>query len=169
MARPARAPRRAGRGARRVGLLAPLLLAAACGYSFTAAGRLAGGLAGATVAPFENRSTEPELGVALAAALREELAARGLLARRGGHAVVAGEVSTGSPSPAAPGGVSWRIGVEVRARLLDGDRVVAERSLRREAVYPAGLDPLETEGRRALALRAVAVDCARELAASLVE
>ena len=146
-----------------------LSLSVACGYSFTAAGRLAGGIPAASVLPFENRSTEPELGAVLAGALREELAARGALALDGSAASVTGEVSVGAPSTAAPGGVSWRVALEVRARLLDGQRVVVERSLRREAVYPAGLDPLETEGRRALALRTLAADCARELAGSLME
>lgn len=146
-----------------------LSLGAACGYSFTAAGGLTGGIPAATVLPFENRSTEPELGAVMAGALREELAARGALARDGSPARVTGEVSVGQPSPAAPGGVSWRVALEVRARLLDGERVVVERSLRREADYPAGVDSLETEGRRALSLRKLAADCARELAASLME
>lgn len=161
-------PRRP-RAPRAAGLLACLALAGACGYAFTATGRLAGGLGGAAVRPFENRSTEPELGGVFTAALRQELAARGLLARRETAAVVTGEVTTGVPSPTAPGGASWRVSLEVKARLLDGGRVVAERSLRGEADYPAGRDPLETEGRRALALRAAAAEGARELVTSLLE
>jgi hypothetical protein len=146
-----------------------LALSFACGYSFTAAGRLVGDLPSAAVRPFANRSAEPELGAELASALREELAARGALARGTTGAIVDGEVSAGPPAPSAPDGVSWRIGVDVRARLLDGDRVVAERTLRREVDYPAGLDALETEGRKAQALRRLAADCARELAASLMQ
>jgi hypothetical protein len=146
-----------------------LALAAGCGYSFSAAGQLTGGLRQASVRPFENRSTEPELGAALGAAVREELAARGALHRGESRAVVVGEVSVGRPTPAAPGGVSWRVAVDVKARLLDGERVVAERTLRREADYAAGLDPLETEGRRAQALKRLAADCARELVASMME
>jgi hypothetical protein len=149
--------------------MALLAALSACGYSFTAAGRLTGGIPSATVLPFENRSTEPELGAVLAGALREELAARGALARAESRARIAGEVGVGVPSPAAPGGVSWRVTLDVRARLLDGDRVVAERTLKREADYPAGLDALETEGRRALALRKLAGACAREIASSLME
>jgi hypothetical protein len=150
------------------GLIA-LLALSACGYSFTASGRLAGGLPSAAVRPFANRSAEPELGAELAAALREELAARGALAGGTTGTIVEGEVSAGPAAPAAADGVSWRVAVDVRARLLDGGRVVAERALRREADYPAGLDALETEGRRAQALRRLAADCARELAASLME
>ncbi|HSN16071.1 MAG TPA: LPS assembly lipoprotein LptE [Anaeromyxobacteraceae bacterium] len=149
--------------------MALLAALSACGYSFTAAGRLTGGIASATVLPFENRSTEPELGAVLAGALREELAARGRLARGESQARIVGEVGVGVPSPAAPGGVSWRVTLDVRARLLDGDRVVAERTLKREADYPAGLDALETEGRRALALRKLAAACAREISSSLME
>lgn len=145
-----------------------LLATAACGYSFTAAGRLTGGVERASVRPFESGSADPGLGSAIAGALREELAARGAL-DAGAAAVVDGVVSAGAPTPAAPGGVSWRIAVDVKARLRVGERVVAERTLRREVDYPAGVDALETEGRRAQALHRLVADCARELAASLME
>lgn len=151
------------------GLLLALVLSAACGYSFTAAGPLTGGIQAVAVRPFENRSAEPELGAALTAAVREELAARGLLAHADVRAALTGEVAAGAPVPAVPGGVGWRISIDVRARLVEGDRVVVERTLRRETSYAAGLDALETEGRRALALRKLAADCARELVATLVE
>ncbi|HSM93162.1 MAG TPA: LPS assembly lipoprotein LptE [Anaeromyxobacteraceae bacterium] len=150
-------------------MLALLALSSACGYSLSAAGRLTGGVERASVLPFENLSTEPELGAVLSAALREELAARGALARGGSRTRVEGEVRVGVPSPAAPGGASWRVTLDVAARLVDGDRRVAERSLRRVIDYSAGVDALETEGRRTLALRTLAADCARELASSLME
>lgn len=146
-----------------------LALCAACGYGFAAGGKLTGGIERASVRPFENRSTQPELGAAVAAALREELAARGAFARSEGGAVISGEVSATMPSPAAPGGVSWRFTVEVKARLQQGDRVVAERTLRREADYPAGIDALETEGRRAQASSRLAAELARQLVSSLME
>ena len=146
-----------------------LVLAGGCGYSFTAAGRLQGGVERAAVAPFENRSTEPELGAALTGALREELARRGTLARGPSSAVISGAVSASPPSPAAPGGVSWRIAVVVEARMLDGERRVVERTVRREADYAARIDALETEGRRAQTLRRLAADCGRELAEALME
>ena len=158
-----------GRGWPRVRGAVLAVALAGCGYGFTATGRLAGGVTSAAVRPFEIRSTEPELGAILAGALRDELATRGALARGASRTVVEGEVSVGAPALAAPGAVRWRIALDVRARLLDGERVVAERSLRREADYPAGLDALETEGRRALALRALAAECARALAVSLME
>jgi hypothetical protein len=168
--RPRVAGERVGERGRALGvILVALSLFGGCGYHFAAGGRLTGGIESASVLPFENLSTQPELGAVLAAALREELAARGALARTEGGAVVAGEVSATVPSPSASGGVSWRFALEVRARLLQGDRVVAERKLRREVDYPAGLDALETEGRRAQASRRLAADMARELVATLME
>jgi hypothetical protein len=151
--------------------MAPLVLAAltACGYGFAARGRLGGGIEAVAVAPFENRSTEPELGAAFAGALREELAARGILARGSAKASLVGDLTVGVPAPSAPGGVTWRIPLTVEARLVEGERIVAKRTLRRDADYAAGIDALETEGRRAQALRKLAVDCARELVSSLVE
>ncbi len=71
----------------------------------------------------------------------------------------------GAPGPSSPDGATWRIGVEVKARLVVKGTTVSERTVRREADYLAGVsgDALETEGRRALALRRVADDAAREL------
>jgi hypothetical protein len=149
--------------------MALLAALSACGYSFAASGRLAGGVERAAVLPFENRSTEPEVGAVLAGALRDELAARGALARGSSAATIVGELRVAAPAPAAAGGTSWRVALDVRARLLDGDRVVTERALRREADYSAGVDALETEGRRTQALRRLAAECARELASSLME
>ena len=166
---PRRAGERAGERGRGRLLVGLLLAASACGYGFAAGGRLTGGIDRASVRPFENLSTQPELGAVFAAALREELAARGTLATAEGGAVLSGAVSATPASPGAAGGVSWHFTVEVKARLLRGDRVVAERTLRREANYPAGLDALETEGRRAQASRRLAADLARELVSSLLE
>ena len=97
--------------------------------------------------------------------MRGELARRGAAAGPGAPAEIVGEVRAGAPSPSSPDGATWRIGVEVKARLLVDGATVSERSVRREADYLAGvgLDALETEGRRALALRRTAEDAAREL------
>jgi hypothetical protein len=157
----------AGAALRRSFATLALLLAAGCGYGFSAGGRLTGGIAKATVRPLENRSTQPDLGALLSAALREELALRGALARAEGGAVITGAVSASVPAPAAPDGAIWRFSVEVRLRLVDGDRVVAERALRRDVDYSAGVDALETEGRRAQAARRLSVELARELVAQL--
>ena len=60
-------------------------------------------------------------------------------------------------------GGTWRIGVDVRARLVARGATVAEHAARREVDYLVGADALETEGRRALALRRLADDAAREV------
>lgn len=156
-------------GAAGRGLLLALLSFAACGYGLSATGRLAGGVERASVGPLQNRSTQPDLGAVLAAALREELAMRGALAPSGSEATISGDVTASVPAPAAPAGAIWRFSVEVRLRLVRGDQLLAERTLRREVDYSAGVDALETEGRRAQAARRLSVELARELVAALGE
>jgi lipopolysaccharide assembly LptE-like protein len=148
-------------------LAAALLALAACGYAVTTAGHgLQGGAARASVRPFENLSAEPELGAVVTTAVREQLARRG---EGGEGAVIEGEVRSGEPVPSTPGGgpagsaATWRIALEVRARLRVGDKVVAEKTVRREYDYLTGSDPLETEGRRAIALRRLAALAAEDV------
>jgi hypothetical protein len=151
--------------------LAPATVAAAvalsaCGYGFSQRYVARGGATAVAVRPFENRSIEPDLGVAVTAALRTELARRGADAPDapdGGAATIEGEVRADEPVLTARGGASWRIGVTVRARLLAGGATVAEHVARRDADYVGGADPLETEARRALALRRMADDAARDV------
>jgi Lipopolysaccharide-assembly len=161
------------------GLAAAALALAACGYGFTQRYVAKGGAERVHVRAFENLSTEPELGAAVTSALRAELSRRGAGAGEAASAAIEGEVRAGEPTPssqrtvataAAPGAAAatqiatWRIAVEVRARLLQGGgKIVAEHVARREAVFLAGADPLETEGRRALALRQLAEDAASEV------
>jgi hypothetical protein len=136
-----------------------------CGYRFTARAELPPGVDRVSVRPFDNLSSEPELGAVLAAALRRELARRG--AEGEGGAVLAGEVLASEPAPSTPGAVTWRIRLEVRARLSSDGATLAERTVRREADYLAGVDALETEGRRSLALRRLAEEVAREMVEDL--
>jgi hypothetical protein len=60
-------------------------------------------------------------------------------------------------------GSTWRVGIEVRARLVVGSSPPLERTVARATDFLTGVDPLETEGRRAVALRHVADEVAREL------
>ena len=60
-------------------------------------------------------------------------------------------------------GTPLRIAVSVSARLVAGGATLAEHAARRETDYVGGADPLETEGRRALALRRLAGEVAREI------
>ena len=157
---------RAGRGAPLLALAA--LGLGACGYGFSQRWVARGGAERVHVRDFENRSTEPELGAALTEALRAELARRGADAPEGARAVIEGEVRATEPVPTAtraapPEVAAWRIGIEVRARLVDGGATVAERVVRRDADFLGGADPRESEGRRALALRRLAAGAAREL------
>ncbi len=156
---------------------AAALALSACGYGFSERYVARGGAERVHVRAFENLSTEPELGVALTAALRTELARRGAATDEASGAVIEGDVRATEPAPSsmrtipapaavAPGTTTvgtWRIALEVRARLIQGGQKVAERLVRRETVYLAGDDPLESEGRRALALRQLAQDAARDV------
>jgi hypothetical protein len=152
--------------------LAPVLALAAlglgaCGYGFTQRWVSRSGAERVHVRAFENRSAEPELGAALTEALRTELARRGAAAPEGAPAVIEGEVRATEPVPTATreaGEVAtWRIGIEVRARLVEGGATVAEKAIRREVDFLGGADPRESEGRRALALRRLAAGAAREI------
>ncbi len=142
------------------------LAAGACGYRFTTRYVAQGGAEHVHVRTFENLSTEPSLGAEVTAALRDELARRGAAAGEGAPAFIDGHVRATAPGPSSPG--TWRIAVEVHGRLVVAGAAVAERTVRRETDYLAGVgnDALETEGRRALALRRVTADAARELIAA---
>jgi hypothetical protein len=144
--------------------LAALALGA-CGYGFSQRYVAVGGSSRIEVRPFENRSTEPELGATLTSALRGELARRGSDAGAGAGAdgVLGGEVNASDPVLTSAEGTTWRMGLEVRARLVPRDGAPVERTVRREIDFLGGSDPLETEGRRALALRRAADDVARDL------
>lgn len=142
---------------------AAVLALSACGYGFSQRYAAAGGADRIQVRPFENRSTEIDLGATVTAALRAELSRRGADAGEGAGAVLDGEVRATEPVLTSGTGATWRIGIEVRARLTSGQGKPLERTIRRETDYLGGGDPLETEGRRALALRRVADEAAREL------
>jgi len=132
----------------------------ACGYAVSTGLRLQGGASHATVRPFENRSSDPDVAGEVAAALRRELALR---RAEGEGAVIDGEVRTQGSAATLPGGATARVVLEVRARLSRGGQVVVERTVRREADHLAGADALEGEARRAQALHRLAGEAARAL------
>jgi hypothetical protein len=145
---------------------------ASCGYGFSQRYVATGGVTRIHVRPFENRSTEPDLGALVTTALRTELAQRGADAGEGAAAILDGEVRAGEPvlttsAGSATVGTTWRIALEVRARLTTGSGDPIARTVRRDTDYLGGADPLETEGRRALALRSAAAGAARDLLRSL--
>jgi hypothetical protein len=130
---------------------------------------LHGGAARAEVGPLENGSTDPSVGVEVAAALRAELTRRGALGAPGARAVIDGQVRTESAPPTFAGGALSRVVLVVQARLAVDGRVVAERTVRREADHLGGADALEGEARRAQALHRLAGEVARELVSAFEE
>jgi hypothetical protein len=160
---------------KRGAVLALALALGGCGYRFAQRYVAKGGTERVYVRVFENRSTEPNLGAAVTGALRAELAQRGADGGEQAPALIEGEVRATEPQPsaarsfaaagkpAATVAATWRVGVEVRARLLSGGARVAEHVARLETDFLAGDDPLETEGRRQLALRHLANEAAREV------
>ena len=143
-----------------------LLLAAGtgCGYSVAAGtGRMPAGAERVYVAPFANRTTDPEAGAQVAAALREELARRGSGGTADAAARIEGTVTQVAFLPTTPDGGTWRLTLEIQARLLVDGKPVADQSVRREQDYLAEVDALATEGRRRLAVRQAAAAAAREI------
>ena len=137
---------------------------AGCGYQLSQRYVAAGGVSRIHVRPFVNGSTEPELGAVVTSALRAELARRGADAGEGAGAVLDGEVRATEPALTSTTGATWRIAIELRARLVPAPGAApVDRTIRREEDYLAGVDPLETEARRAVALRRMAGDAARDL------
>jgi hypothetical protein len=136
---------------------------AGCGYRAAAPYRVRGGVDRVHVNAFENESGDPELGATVTAALRDELARRGAWADGDAPAVLDGSVRASEGAPSTAGGATFRVAVELRARLIVSGKTVQELTVRREADQLGGADALEAEGRRAVVLRRLASDAAREL------
>src|SRR5256885_16645037 len=95
-----------------------LVLAGGCGYQFANHGQpLPPGAESVFVAPFENRTGDAEAGALVAAAVRDELARRGREGGAGAPARVEGEVTESGFGPSGPGGQTYRLTMEIRARL----------------------------------------------------
>jgi hypothetical protein len=150
-----------------------------CGYALSTRWVGKGGAKKVEVRLFQNRSTEPGLGSVMTDALREGLARRGALSASEApsasegqpgspeeSARLEGEVGARQPTASSADAKTSHIGIEVRARLVVGAQAVAEGTFAREADYLAGDDPVESEGRRALALRRLAEELAPEILAA---
>src|SRR5574337_1182494 len=107
--------------------LALLLALAGCGYAFTAgAGRMPAGAESVLVRPLANRTPDAEAGALVAAALRQELARRGAAGGEGAPARIEGTILESAASPSSPDGSTWRLALEVEARLLSGERALGQ-------------------------------------------
>jgi hypothetical protein len=154
-----------GRAARALALALATTLPAlpGCGYQLASTYRVLGGADHLHVRVFENDSTDPELGATVTAALREELVRRGAWAGPDAPAVLDGWVRTSESAPSTYGATLFGMSVEMHGRLTVQGKIVHEVTVKRYADHLGGADPLETEGRRAVALRKLARDASREL------
>ena len=145
---------------RRSALLAVCL--SGCGYALgSGVSRLPAGAEAVQVRPLDNRSADADAGALVAAALRRELARRGAEGGPGAPASLTGEVEEVTAVPAAAG--TWRLTLVVRASLVSAGRPLGEARARQSEDYLAGVDALESEGRRRIALGRAAEAAAREL------
>ena len=143
---------------------AATLWAAGCGYGFSQRYRAQGGAERVFVRTFENRSTDPELGAALTASLREQLARRGASAGAGRAGGDRGRDRGARGRPVLGGRGDLQGGHRGPGRgSASAARRSAQHTVRRQGDYLGGADALETEGRRALALRSLADEAAREI------
>jgi len=157
-------PRRARLGR----LAAAALVASGCGYSLSAGtARLPPGAERISVAPFDDRTPDAEAGALVAAAVRRELARRGADGGPGAKAAIEGTVVRASFAPTTPQVASYRLVLEVRARLAVEGRTAWERTVRREVDALGEVDALATEGRRRVAMLRAADEVAREIVEGL--
>src|SRR5512146_1010065 len=150
---------------RRLGGIATAALVAAsgCGYRLAAgAARMPQGAEHIFVPPLENRTTDADAGAVIASSLRQELARRHADGGTGSRARIEGQVEDTSFYASSPHGATYRPALAVAVRLVVDGKVVAEHRARRDEDWLAGLDPLESEGRRRLAMRRAADVLARE-------
>lgn len=157
---------RAHDGRRRPSLACAFALALAasgCGYSLGAGvGRMPAGAQRVFVRPLENRTTDGEAGALVAAALRQELARRGADGGPDASARIEGSIEDSGFGASSVSG-TYRVTLAVSARLVVNGAVVAEQRPARSEDLLGGQDPLETEGRRRLALRRAAEAIAKEI------
>lgn len=155
--------------------LVPLtLLAAGCGYGFSAGGpSMAGGVHPVYVPTVVNRTSEAGLEVVFTEALREQLGQRGVLGGTESPGRMEGEilsVSAGaavlSPSsaPRPNQALSYRVRVLLRVKLYRGAELLTQADLYGEEDYLQGQRPdiLSVESNRVAALKRLAATLARD-------
>lgn len=139
------------------------LASTGCGYSLAAGtANMPRGAEHVFVRPLQARTTDSEAGALVAAAVREELARRGVEGGPESPARIEGTVDNTSFVSSATVG-AYRFTLVVTVRLVVNGNVVTERRPVAEEDYLPGQDPLESEGRRRLALRRAAQAIARDI------
>jgi len=150
-------------GSPRLGLFLLLAGAFACGYAPTTGKNLLPEKARRIfVRPLENQTSDAELGVIVATALRRELARRGADAGAAAPAHLEGAVLLSTFGPTAVGG-TYQARIRVQVRLVVDGKTETEFISEQGEELLAGQDPLESEGRRRLALRHAADAVARDV------
>jgi hypothetical protein len=148
------------------GIALALLAAVGCGYTLAKPGEMPKGQS-LRVTEFRNHTAQVEAGGVFAAALREELAARGRLATEGSKApALAGELLALRSTPSAlgaQGANAFRLEADVRIRVLDASGASYEDRATLAEDYLAGVDVLGTEANRRAALLRLARSASREL------
>jgi Lipopolysaccharide-assembly len=149
---------------------AAALIACACGYSLGAGSRRLPPTAQRVfVRPLENRTTDAEVGALVAAALRDELARRSADGGADAAARIEGTVEDASFAAVGLNPPNYHLTLTVSARLVVKGNVLAEQRFSRGEDYLSGLDPLESEGRRRLALRRAAEAVAQQIVETFEE
>jgi hypothetical protein len=158
-------PSRGLAGAASIGGAIALLLAfSGCGYSLGAgAARMPSGAERVIVRPFENHTTDAEVGALVAAALRQELARRGADGGAEARARIEGTIEDASYALVVPNPPTYGLSLTVTARLLVGGELLAEQRAMRSEQWLSGFDPLENEGWRRVALRRAAEAVAKDI------
>lgn len=154
------------------GLLTATLLLSSCGYHFTAR-RDALPTGGRRVfAPtFANDTSEAGIEAEFTNAFRAELADAHADGESDAPIRALGTVSGLGGGPDLPltdahgnavGLASYQVGVQLCVRLVEGERPLGSTCVRASEPYAPGLDPLQTESARRLALHRMAEKLARE-------
>ena len=150
-------------GPRALALSFSLALGAGCGYQLAAGvGRFPAGVERVYVRPLENMTADADVGALVAIALRQELARRGMVGGEQASARIEGEVLSSSFSPSSGGAATYTQRIGIRIRLMVGEKQISEKVVGAELDYLAGVDPLESEGRRRVAIRALSESIARD-------
>jgi hypothetical protein len=143
-----------------------VLLAASCGYRFTApGGPLPRGIRAASVPMMSNATPEPSAETLFTQALREQLLRAGTLGGDAADARIEGTVTAVSSGPmiATPGKLpAYRITATVELKLLRGGEILSQAIVTGDEDVLSGANLLGTEANRQAGLHRLADSLMRE-------